>query len=339
MKTDGKRLRARFDAMREGLPPPGGIGISASEMQARLLARGYAVDRRTVQRDLAKLAGEGVAQSDGRKPAGWTRMARLVAPKLDARSESVAVALTVLARHAAHLLPPSVLKELRPHLEQATRAFADRPQAPFARWADRIAVIPRSQPLIPPKVSPAVLEAVLEALATERVLEIRYRKRGDTSEKDHRLHPAGLVAREGEFILVAFFDGNDKPRQFVLHRIGRAMITRDKARIPGDFRFQDYAASAEMGFGTGQRIKLEAVFDAVGWIFEDSKLAPDQTCEQRTLKNKSVRYHVTATLEDSARLDWFLNSFGRGLIRRKKTVLGEAAFAVTNRRSGRTAPD
>jgi hypothetical protein len=33
----------------------------------------------------------------------------------------------------------------------------------------------------------------------------------------------------------------------------------------------------------------------------------DQSCEVKTLKDGSVRYHVTATVEDSARLDWFPN--------------------------------
>jgi predicted DNA-binding transcriptional regulator YafY len=312
------------------LPSPGGSGIAAGEIRDQLRARGYDVDLRTLQRDLKTMEREGRAQSDGRKPAAWRRGAPL-SRKLDSRSDSVAVALMVLERHAAHLLPPSVLKELKPHLDEARRAFADRPQASFARWAERIAVIPRTQPLIPPAVSPAVLETVLEALATGQVLEVRYRARDQPHEKTHRLHPAGFVAREGEFILVAFFDGNDKPYQFMLHRIRRAVASPDRARVPSRFDFAAYAASAEMGFGTGKCIKLEAVFDAAGRIFEDSKLAPDQTFERRELKDGSVRYHVTATLEDSARLDWFLNSFGDGLMRRKKTVVGKAATAGRKR--------
>jgi hypothetical protein len=112
----------------------------------------------------------------------------------------------------------------------------------------------------------------------------------------------------------------------------QAVATHDRAHVPSDFDFNAYAWSAEMGFGTGKLIRLEAVFDEdTGWIFEDSKLAPDQTCELRALKDGSVRYHVTATLEDSKRLDCFLNSFGDGLIRSKKIVLGEAP-AVTARR-------
>jgi predicted DNA-binding transcriptional regulator YafY len=324
MESRSQSLRDRFEAMGRMLPRPGGTGMAAREIRDQLTACGYDVDLRTVQRDLKTLEREGKAQSDGRKPATWRRGAKL-SRKLDARSDSVAVALTVLERHAAHLLPPSVLKELKPHLDEARRAFADRPQASFARWAERIAVIPRMQPLIPPAVSPAVLETVLEALASGKVLEVRYFARDQPHEKTHRLHPAGFVAREGEFTLVAFYDGNTKPYQFVLHRIRRAVAIPDRARVPTGFDFRAYAWSAEMGFGTGRLVKLEAVFDeAAGWIFGDSKLSPDQTCERRELRDGSVRYEVTATLEDSARLDWFLNSFGDGLLRRKKTTIGRA---------------
>jgi predicted DNA-binding transcriptional regulator YafY len=332
MKSKSQSLRKRFEEMERLLPPPGGVGISASNMWERLKSRGYDVDLRTVQRDLKTLEYERRAQSDGRKPAGWRRATPL-ARKLDTRSDSVAVALMVLQRHAAHLLPPSVLKELKPHIDEARRAFLHRPQASLARWAERVAVIPRLQPLIPPKVSPAVLETVLEALANGQVLEVRYRALGKDQEKTHRLHPAGLVAREGQFTLVAFHDRSNVPYQFVLHRMRQAVATHDRAQVPSDFDFTAYAWSAEMGFGTGKLIRLEAVFDEdTGWIFEDSKLAPDQTCERRTLKDGSVRYHVTATLEDSKRLDWFLNSFGDGLIRSKKTVLGEAPPVTARRR-------
>ncbi len=329
MKTRNMAPRGRQETVFRLLPRPGEARISAATIRERLEARGHDVDLRTVQRDLVALEQAGLAGSDGRKPAGWCRASRLV-PSLDARSESVALALVVLERHAAHLLPPSVLKELKPHLDEARRAFADRPQASFARWAERIAVIPRMQPLIPPAVAPAVLETVLEALATGLVLEIDYRAR-DKPEKTHRLHPAGIVAREGEFILVAFFAGNERVYQFQLHRMRRARPTSERARIPGGFDLAAYAASAEMGFGTGQIIRLEAIFDESGYLFEDLKLAPEQTCERRELKDGAVRYHVTATLEDSARLDWFLNGFGDGLIRRKKTVIGKAAFGAASR--------
>jgi hypothetical protein len=45
---------------------------------------------------------------------------------------------------------------------------------------------------------------------------------------------------------------------------------------------------------------------------------------------------VAATLEDSARLDWFLNGFGDGLLRMKKTAVGRVRRG--RHAGGREAP-
>ena len=315
MATNATATSMRLLHLLQALPASG--VESTSQLKRKLERLGYKVTQRMVERDLRKLDAEGLAHAREGKPLGWAR--GQAALDLQLQDLNQALALDMMATFAGDLLPPSVAEQLRDVVAAARLRLGQHPNSDHARWRERIAVIPLSQPLIPPVVDPSIQRTVLQAVLERRVLTLSYRAGHSGRVREHEVHPAGLVAREGQYILIGFLAGKKGPTQLVLHRMRSAQLSSAQAQIPPTFSLRDYARSSAMGMGDGKWVRLNLVFDKdAGRLFTESKLSPDQEIEVRTLKSGERRYHVTATLEDSPRLQAYLNSFGSHLISRRQ---------------------
>lgn len=315
MAVDTASTAMRLIHLLQALPSTG--METATQLRHKLERQGYTVGQRMIERDLRKLEGEGLAHAREGKPLGWARGQAALGLQLQDLNQ--ALALDMMATFAGDLLPPSVAEQLRDVVASARARLGQHPNSDHARWRERIAVIPLSQPLIPPVVDPSIQRTVLQAVLERRVLTLSYRAGHSGRVREHEVHPAGLVAREGQYILIGFLAGKKGPTQLVLHRMRSAQLSSAQAQIPPTFSLRDYARSSAMGMGDGKWVRLNLVFDKdAGRLFTESKLSPDQEVEVRTLKSGERRYHVTATLEDSPRLQAYLNSFGSHLISRRQ---------------------
>lgn len=315
MATEATATLMRMLHLLQALPASG--VESTTQLKQKLERLGYKVTQRMIERDLRKLEAEGLAHAREGKPLGWARGQAALGLQLQDLNQ--ALALDMMATFAGDLLPPSVAEQLRDVVAAARARLCQHPNSDHARWRERIAVIPLSQPLIPPVVDPSIQRTVLQAVLERRVLTLSYRAGYSGRVREHEVHPAGLVAREGQYILICFLAGKNEPTQLVLHRMCAAQLSSAQAQIPPTFSLHDYARSPAMGMGNGEWVRLTLVFDEEkGRLFTESKLSPDQEIEVRALKSGERRYHVTATLEDSPRLQAYLNSFGSHLISRRQ---------------------
>lgn len=335
MATNATATSMRLLHLLQALPASG--VESTSQLKRKLERLGYKVTQRMVERDLRKLDAKGLAHARQGKPLGWARGQAALGLQLQDLNQ--ALALDMMATFAGDLLPPSVAEQLRDVVASARARLGQHPNSDHARWRERIAVIPLSQPLIPPVVDPSIQRTVLQAVLERRVLTLSYRAGYSGRVREHEVHPAGLVAREGQYILIGFLAGKKEPTQLVLHRMRSAQLSSAQAQIPPTFSLHDYARSPAMGMGNGEWVRLTLVFDQEkGRLFTESKLSPDQEIEVRALKSGELRYHVTATLEDSPRLQAYLNSFGSHLISRRQRSIPPpmAQDAAPSQRIGRT---
>lgn len=339
MAVDTASTAMRLIHLLQALPASG--VESATQLKQKLERLGYKVTQRMIERDLRKLEAEGLAHARGGKPLGWARGQAALGLQLQDLNQALAV--DMMATFAGDLLPPSVAEQLRDVVAAARARLGQHPNSDHARWRERIAVIPLSQPLIPPVVDPSIQRTVLQAVLERRLLTLSYRAGHSGRVREHEVHPAGLVAREGQYILVGFLAGKKEPTQLVLHRMRSAQLSSAQAQIPPTFSLHDYARSPAMGMGNGEWVRLSLVFDKEkGRLFTESKLSPDQQVEVRTLKSGERRYHVTATLEDSPRLQAYLNSFGSHLISRRQRQVPppmpqDAAPSLRSTRKGTSA--
>ena len=103
----------------------------------------------------------------------------------------------------------------------------------------------------------------------------------------------------------------NEERTFALHRVTSAKEIDNQAIHPEGFDLQKAIDHGKMGFNlTGQeyhKIELKAVFDkvSIAHLYE-TRLSEDQVIE----KIDDDSFKITATVQESEQLFWWLQSFG-----------------------------
>jgi len=307
LKKSGDTLLRQWQLLR--LLPRYPQKITAGDLQKRLADEGYKTTKRSVERDLQTLSVIFPIEVDEReKPYGWSWQKN--APILDVPGLTSPQALTfaLVQRFLAPLLPASLLGEIGPYFKTAERQLAALPKRRgMPSWGDKIRVVQPAQTLLPPKIKPDAQRAVYEALLDNRQLKIVYHKRGATTPVEYTVHPLGLVQRGPVFYLVCTLFHYQDVLMLTVHRILSAIALDDVVSYPKGFDLDAYIASGAMDFGNGEKIRLEALFTAEAAAhLDETLLSADQTIQPA----KEGWVKVTATVNDTSQLGWWLSAFG-----------------------------
>ncbi|MGP1684552.1 MAG: helix-turn-helix transcriptional regulator, partial [Giesbergeria sp.] len=110
--------------------------------------------------------------------------------------------------------------------------------------------------------------------------------------------------------LVCRFDGYDNERSLALHRIRSAQVSTLAFDRPPYFDLQKYDDDGRFGFGEGHQIRLRFWIDKeAGFHLHETPLSKDQ--QIRDVDEDWME--VTATVVDSAMLDWWLRGFAENI--------------------------
>ncbi|MBH1970071.1 WYL domain-containing protein [Moraxellaceae bacterium AER2_44_116] len=285
---------------------PQGKWLGTADIQQMLEREGVQVSLRTIQRDLNQLAERFPLESNGASPQGWRWRADAQISSLPHISTSQAVTFLMVEEHLRHLLPPSLLDELRPWFDMAQRAV-NHSDNQGRHWLDCVRIIPPTQPLIPPTVKREAQQAIYEALLTNKQLIVSYQRRYDKISAEYTLNPLAIVQRGPVIYLVCTRTDSPKIRLFALQRFMSAELLKTVSIIPDDFNVDDYLATGALGFGSGDTIRLKALFTkAVGDHLYESKLSEDQVISETA----DDRLLVEATVKNTQQLLWWLRGFG-----------------------------
>lgn len=325
MRKSGDTLLRQWQLLR--LLPRYPHKITAGDLQKRLTGEGHNTTKRSVERDLQTLSEIFPISVDEReKPYGWSWLKS--APILDVPGLTVPQALTfaLVQRFLAPLLPASLLSEIDPYFKTAERQLAALPKRRgIPSWGDKIRVVQPAQTLLPPKIKLDAQRAVYEALLHSRQLKIVYHKRGATEPVEYTVHPLGLVQRGPVFYLVCTLFHYQDVLLLTVHRILSAIALDDAASYPKGFDLDAYIASGAMDFGNGEKIRLEVLFTAEAAAhLDETSLSADQTV--RPEREGWVK--VTATVNDTSQLGWWLSAFGDGVEVLKPARLRESMAAM-----------
>ena len=286
---------------------PKGRKITAAELQEQLAAKGLARDIRSIQRHLDTLSERfDIERDDRSKPYGyrWKEGAEGIA--LPSLSPQESLLLKMAHEHLRALLPPKLSKTLAGFFDQAESNLGPGTSAKQERaWLKKVRVVPTSQPLLPPEVKPAVFEAVTEALFENRYLEVVYKNAsGQTVEA--KVMPLGLAQQGPRLYLVCRFDGYDNERNLALHRFVRVVASTLTFEYPKDFDLAKFDADGHFGYGNGEKVRLSFRIDKeAGLYITESPLSKDQVVVEH-----EDCYEISATVVDSAMLEWWLRGFG-----------------------------
>ena len=286
---------------------PRGRKVTASDLHRQLKDAGIDRDLRTIQRQLEMLSEHFEIERDDRsKPYGyrWLEQAKALAVPNLTPQESLLLQLA--EEHLKNLLPARLMKSMEAFFSQAKRNLGPDSSARLEReWPSKVRVVATSQPLLPPKIAPGVFETVSEALYSNHWLHLDYQNSGGKRNKVEVM-PLGLVQQGPRLYLVCRYRGYDNERNLALHRILAAEMSTLTFDRPKEFDLKKYDDDGRFGFGEGEMVKL---------VFRIERQAGLHLLETRLSANQQVveledgNLEITATVVDSAMLEWWLRGF------------------------------
>jgi predicted DNA-binding transcriptional regulator YafY len=177
-------------------------------------------------------------------------------------------------------------------------------------------------PLLAPKFNDDAVRVVYDALLGGRRFAADYRSRANDADevKTYEVNPLGLVVRGNLLYLVCTLWDYQDIRQLALHRVLTASPTDKPVMRPDAFNLDEYIQSGEFQYPVGPPIQLKAKFSrgAAAHLVE-TPLSDDQVIESLGADHVCV----TATVQDTVQLDWWLLGFGSAVL-----VLEPPALAV-----------
>ena len=292
------------------------VKSDVARLHRALADAGYRITRRQVQRDLERLSASFPILADVKKRGyargwSWDRDAEILdLPAMDPRT---ALMLKLIQRFAPQLLPPTVGDELRQYFQRAEETLKNGKDGGLGHWNDCVRVVPREMPLLAPKLDGATARAVYDALLLGKRFTARYASRsaGGKEPSDVEINPLGLVARGNLVYLVCTFWNYESVLQIPIHRIRHARLLDKDASRPKGFDLDGYIRGGAFqyphGTASGRSIKLRVIFDSgVAAHLAETPLSADQVIKKR---NKD-EVMVTATVQDTQQLEWWLRAFG-----------------------------
>jgi predicted DNA-binding transcriptional regulator YafY len=306
---------------------PRGRKISAAELHTQLNAAGLARDIRTIQRQLEMLTRQfDIERDDSCSPYGyrWKELAKgMTLPSL---TEQESLLLTLAEQHLNNLLPAKLMRSMNSFFAQARSNIGPHSSAKREReWLQKVRVVSETQPLLPPKIKPGVFDEVSNALYANRWLALEYKNAAGKSSQTEVM-PLGLAQQGPRLYLVCRFPDYDNERSLALHRITSARATPREFERPKEFDLKKYDNDGRFGFGEGKQIRLTfRISKAAGQHLLESPLSLDQQVVEL-----EDHYEISATVVDSARLQWWLRGFGDavGDVSRKELLASETKTAL-----------
>ena len=294
--------------------PSRGPGKTAKELTQELKDAGFAVSKRTVERDLGDLLEAfDLNCNNGGVPYGWHWIPG-ASPEMPGLSLAEALSLRLLENYLQPLLPASVLSVLAPRFGSASKTLnALSEENTVARWTDKVRTVSPSLPFLPPKIADGVLEIVQQGVLLERQIEADYQSFHAPQASKLRLHPLAIVQRGPVTYLIATAFGYADIRLYAVHRIAAALLTEEASTRSPNFKLDDYIAQGGMLFGSGENIQLEArLSETIAQILRETPIAEDMALVQ-----EGEQWRLNATVADSWQLHWWILSQGAAI-----TVLG-----------------
>jgi predicted DNA-binding transcriptional regulator YafY len=290
---------------------PKGRTVTASELHQQLAEAGFERDMRTIQRQLETLSEfyEDIDRDDTSKPFRYCWKERSKGLMLPTLSTQESLLLMLAEQQLRSLLPARLMKSMEGFFAQAHSDLESKATGQLDReWLEKVRVVSTSQPLLPPKIDPTVFEQVSNALYGNNWLDVDY-KNAAGKRISARVMPLGLAQQGPRMYLVCRFDGYDNERSLALHRILSARASAFTFTRPKDFDLKQFDDDGRFGYGNGEHIRLcFRIKKEAGFHLLESPLSADQQVVEL-----DDAYEITATVVDTAILEWWLRGFGESV--------------------------
>jgi len=288
--------------------PRRGTGISTVDICSRLKHEdGIDTHLRTIQRDMIELETLFQIVSDGKKPSGWKwtdDAANFDMPNMD---PVAALTFKLAGQYLGRMFPKGMLSALAPYQKTAAQLLENNLDGKLAAWPSKVRIMSRSLATIPPAVSDQIAEQAYNALLEERRFAACYRTVGGKLSTYREVNPLGMVFVDGLTYLIASINQHIDPVLLLLHRFQTIELLDTPVTIPDDFDLDEWVEEL-LTFPVGDTIRLKARFSHHEDVqrLRESPLTEDQKVKELP----DGRFELTAEVEDTLQLRWWLNGFG-----------------------------
>lgn len=282
--------------------------ISPPEICSRLkTADGIETTLRTVQRDLIELERLFPIVSDGKKPSGWKWSDDAASFDIPNMDPVTALTFTLASQHLERMFPKGILSALSPYLKTANNRLTQTTDLKLANWPQKMRVMSRNLTTIPPVVSSEISETVYTALLDERRFKASYKTVSGKLSNYHEVNPLGMTFVDGLTYLIASINQHTEPILLLMHRFQSVELLDTPVTVPEGFDIDECVAEL-LTFPVGDTIRLKACFSAKTDVqrLEESPLSEDQKVKPLA----DGRFELTASVEDTLQLRWWLSGFG-----------------------------
>lgn len=167
-------------------------------------------------------------------------------------------------------------------------------------------MVPPAQSLLSPKIDRHAQAVLYEALLQDRQVRFVCHRRGAKDPVEYTAHVLGLVQRGPAFYAVCTIFRHEDIRLPALHRVLSATLLDEPSRHPRDFDLDAHIAEGGIDFGSGRKIRLEALVAAEAAAhLDETPLSEDQAIRPAG----DGRVKLNATLIETPQLEWRLSAF------------------------------
>ena len=212
-----------------------------------------------------------------------------------------------LNSYLAQVMPQSTHAALGPWFKAANGVLQNQ-SGGTGVWLDKIRIIPRGQPLLPPVVDADVQAIVVQSVFDGKRIAITYTPHGALEPKEYEVNPLALVQRDHLLYIVCTLWDYQNPMLLVMHRIRSAEVLEKPSQWPEGFDLDEYIHEGGLGYRIGPPTEIEAVIAAsVASILMETPLSIDQTLDELP----DASYRLRATVADTKELRYWLRGFGK----------------------------
>ena len=278
-------------------------GRTARDLAAALAIRGYAVTRRTVERDLENLLECMPLEINGRQRPQrwrWQKTRGLDVPGMEAAE---AMALYMMKDAMTAHLPSCFLDALHNRFAQANKTLGALARSgAHARWSDRVRIVPAHVVLRAPKITPKILQQLQKALLNDIPVDASYQSLHDSEPTPRLLYPRALLLRGSSLYLIAHQkDKGGEPYHYAVQRFSAVRLRELEPWPATPFSLDAFMEDGKDQFGDGRSIRLKATISPeLNKILRDSPLSEDM----RIVEMEGA-LHLSATVRDT----WALHSW------------------------------
>ena len=268
-----------------------------------MLALGIERDLRSIQRALNTLCEQfEIDCNTNDKPYSYRWKPDAKGLDMPILNEQQSLVLMLAKQYLAGILPANIMQSMEGFFKQADYNLAyESHKKGASEWLNKVAIA-----------------QISTALYQNRFLQVHYRS---IHGKEHKaqVKPLALVQQGPSSYLVAEYEHGDV-LHLALHRLLEVNVSTMQFECP-KFNLKAYVESQKFGFSSGRKIRLTFRIDKkTGGFLTETPLSADQS-----VKDCGTEYEISATVIESAMLEWWIAHFGEDYQEIDRTYLDENA--------------